>query len=317
MEARPRLLPPLQVRHGQRVQGSLRLKLVVGIATAGRREQVGLTLEQLAHQTRSPDLVIVCPASPADYDTGRNAALPFPIAVVEGPRGLAAQRNRIVAACGEADALVFFDDDFYAAPDYLYQAEALLVGHDEVVIARGEVLADGATGPGLTPAEALRALSLAPAAASPPRLVDTYGAYGCNMIVRMAPVLAHGLRFDENLPLYGWLEDIDFARSMAPYGRVVKSTLLRGVHLGVKRGRTSGVKLGYSQIANPLYMLRKGTLCRSYAFRQMGRNVARNLARALVPEPWVDRRGRLKGNLMALADLLRGRLDPRRILRLE
>ena len=79
------------------------------------------------------------------------------------------------------------------------------------------------------------------------------------MIVRTAPVLAHGLRFDDNLPLYGWLEDIDFARSIAPYGRVVKSMLLRGVHLGVKRGRTSGVKLGYSQIANPLYMLRKGT----------------------------------------------------------
>ena len=78
------------------------------------------------------------------------------------------------------------------------------------------------------------------------------------MIVRTAPVLAHGLRFDENLPLYGWLEDIDFARSIAPYGRVVKSMLLRGVHLGVKRGRTSGVKLGYSQIANPLYMLEKG-----------------------------------------------------------
>jgi len=35
------------------------------------------------------------------------------------------------------------------------------------------------------------------------------------------------------------------------------------------------------------------------------------------PEPWVDRRGRVRGNLMAFRDLLRGRLDPRRILEIE
>ena len=162
------LRPQRHARDGQRLQGSSRLKLVVGIATAGRREQVRLTLEQLAHQTRSPDLVIVCPASPGDYESGLNPALPFRVAVVEGPRGLAAQRNRILAACPDSDAVVFFDDDFYAVSDYLHQAEALLTSDDNIVIARGEVMADGATGPGLTPAEALRALSLAPAAASSP-----------------------------------------------------------------------------------------------------------------------------------------------------
>jgi len=35
--------------------------------------------------------------------------------------------------------------------------------------------------------------------------------------------------------------------------------------------------------------------------------------KSLRPEPWIDRPGRLRGNLIAIGDLLRGRLDPARI----
>ena len=38
---------------------------------------------------------------------------------------------------------------------------------------------------------------------------------------------------------------------------------------------------------------------------------------ALWPEPWVDRRGRLRGNLVAAIDGLCGRLDPRRVVQLD
>jgi hypothetical protein len=34
------------------------------------------------------------------------------------------------------------------------------------------------------------------------------------------------------------------------------------------------------------------------------------------PEPWADRFGRFRGNLLALADWARGRLSPGRILEL-
>jgi hypothetical protein len=34
------------------------------------------------------------------------------------------------------------------------------------------------------------------------------------------------------------------------------------------------------------------------------------------PEPFVDRRGRLRGNLLAVLDLVRGRTTPERILEL-
>ena len=69
-----------------------------------------------------------------------------------------------------------------------------------------------------------------------------------------------GVRFDENLPLYGWAEDVDFCRQLATYGRIVENARTTGVHLGSNSGRTSGVCFGYSQIANPLYLWRKGTL---------------------------------------------------------
>ena len=126
-----------------------------------------------------------------------------------------------------------------------------------------------------------------------------------------------GLRFDENLPLYSWLEDVDFCRALTPHGVIVRCTALRGVHLGTKRGRTSGLRFGYSQIANPIYLARKGTLAWWRAARQIARNVVANVARAPRPEPWVDRRGRLRGNVLAATDLIARRLDPSRIITLE
>jgi hypothetical protein len=62
--------------------------------------------------------------------------------------------------------------------------------------------------------------------------------------------------------------------------------------------------------------MRKGTASPRFALNLAARNMLANLVKALRPEPWVDRRGRLRGNFLALADVLRGRIDPRRILEL-
>jgi glycosyltransferase involved in cell wall biosynthesis len=293
------------------------MNIVVGIATAGRREQLWRTFGELARQRRAPARVVVCPAALDDYDPACGALLACPVHVVHGPRGLTAQRNLILAASSDADVLVFFDDDYYPEPDYIEEVMRLFVARPEVVVATNRPLLDGAVGPGLTHDEAVQALQRAASVQPEAALLPTYGGYGCNMALRMAPVLHHGVRFDENLPLYGWLEDIDFSRRLAAHGRIVKYTALRGVHLGTKRGRTSGLKLGYSQIANPVYMLRKGSLSFGYALKHLLRNVAKNAARALWPEPWVDRRGRLKGNCLAMLDLARGRIAPGRIHHLK
>ncbi len=294
------------------------LTIAVGIATVGRRKVLAEMTDFLANQTRRPDHLIICPVVPGDVDREALDRFPAQTLVVNGPVGLPAQRNRILSATTAADIIVFFDDDFFADPGYLANLEAIFLANPDVVAATGTLQADGAKGPGLSVEQGLeivRAGSGSVAADAP--FVDFYGAYGCNMCFRLEPIRRHGLLFDENLPLYGWQEDIDFALRLAPYGRVIKSSALRGVHLGIKVGRTSGVRFGYSQIANPVYLIRKGTMSWKHARMLMWRNLAANLVRSFYPEPWVDRKGRLKGNVLALIDMALGRISPRRILQLD
>ena len=98
---------------------------------------------------------------------------------------------------------------------------------------------------------------------------------------------------------------------------MVKLRGARGVHLGIKQGRTSGHQLGYSQVANPIYLFQKGSYTLGRAAGSVGRNMAANLVHSMWrPEPWIDRRGRLFGNARAVGDIVRGRLAPERILEL-
>ena len=287
--------------------------LAVAIATAGRRDVLPHTLDSIAQQTRLPDHVIVCPAAPDDIDTTYLAGCPLDVRIVIGPRGLAAQRNALLRAMPDVDIILFVDDDFLLAPDYLDTMMALFAHHAGLVMVTGRVIADGKKGPGIEPA-AGRALILAHGPATSAALADVYNGYGCNMAFRWSALRGHALRFDENLPLYSWLEDVDFSRQAAPFGRLAQSEALIGVHLGTKKGRTPGVKFGYSQIANQVYLVRKGNVRARDALRKVGENFTANLVRSLWPEPHIDRRGRLRGNVFALGDALRRRLSPLRIL---
>jgi hypothetical protein len=294
-----------------------RLEIAVGIATAGRSEIVSCAIDLVARQYRKPDLLVVCPAAPGDVDTTSVAALPFATAVRIGKRGLTAQRNQILSAANDCDVIVFFDDDFFPRLDYLEQVERIFLENSNVVAITGRPIQDGINGPGLDAKFALELVLGHDAKRQEQIIAATYGTYGCNMAFRMDQIRRLNLSFDENLPLYGWQEDIDFSRQLANSGRIVDATLLRGVHLGTKSGRTSGVRFGYSQIANPVYLIRKGTMSRSFAWPLMWRNVLANLARSSQPEPWIDRRGRLRGNCLAFRDLLTGQISPQRILELS
>lgn len=288
----------------------------IGIATAGRREQLGRTLVQLARLSPLPERIILAPASSSDYDGSCPEELRDRLVVVEGPRGLCAQRNSILDKCGGSEVIIFLDDDFYPASGYVANVASLFAKNPEVVAATSHPSLDGATGPGVEHEQALDALkAIELESPAPERIHSTYGGYGCNMSLRMAPIREHNMRFDENLPLYGWLEDIDFTRRLSAHGAVVTSNRLKGVHLGTKRGRSPGRQLGYSQVANPIYLWRKGSVAASYAFSQLARNVAQNAWRAVRPEPWVDRRGRLVGNAIALGEVVFGKAHPQRALR--
>jgi GT2 family glycosyltransferase len=291
------------------------LKIAIAIATAGRADVLSDTLGVLAEQSRIPDELLICPARSDDLDASALDTYSGRFSVCHGALGLTAQRNLMLRST-DADVVVFFDDDFIPARDYVAEVELLFEAYPKMIMATGTVLADGITGPGLTHLEGLRIVegSRHDAVLSLPEPV--YNGYGCNMAVRMDPVRRHGIEFDERLPLYGWLEDVDFSRRLARYGGIVRSARLRGVHLGTKgSGRSPGRRLGYSQIANPIYLARKGTMSWERVARQICRNLVANSLRSLFPEPWTDRIGRLAGNGTAILDLLTGKLRPENALR--
>lgn len=284
------------------------MRIGVGIATTGRAPVLAEALAELRRQTRPPDRLVVCGAEPGDLEGVQG------VACLLAPRGATRQRNAILDALGDCDVVVFFDDDFFPAPGWLAAAEAALSADPGIVALTGTVLADGASGPGLSAGQG-RAL-LAADGGHGGEVVDVYNVYGCNMALRLDVIRAHGLRFDEALPLYGWQEDVDLSRALARHGRVVRIGRAQGVHLGTKLGRTSGVRFGYSQMVNPVHLARRGRCGWGRALGQMGRNLLANLLRGMRPEPWVDRRGRLRGNLIGLWELGRGRARPERILSL-
>ncbi|MEL6979565.1 MAG: glycosyltransferase [Pseudomonadota bacterium] len=187
-------------------QGPAQLRVAVGIATVGRPEIVVETIARLSNQTLPPARIVVC--SPTEKDVaGVAEAHPY-VEILIGPRGASVQRNAIIDALTDCDAVVFFDDDFVAAPGYLAAVEVVMRTDETVVMTTGRVLADGINGPGITLAEADEIV--AERAETTERFkgyAEIFGGYGCNMAVRLAPLREHQLRFDDKLPLYSWLED--------------------------------------------------------------------------------------------------------------
>lgn len=293
------------------------MKIAVAIATTGRPLSVAETLLRLLRQTRVPDHIVVVGAAESDFPSVADRQRDFADVVFAlSAKGSSKQRNRALDLLGANDDLVvFFDDDFVAARDFIESAERLFEDHPEIVAASGHVLADGYRSAGMTFAEADRLIAAdeqSRLAAARPQIKDQTGAYGCNMIARLDAM--PDIRFDENLPLYGWLEDLDFSARLRAKGRVVETSGCVGVHLGIKNGRSPGLQIGYSHIANPLYLARKGSIGWSRALTMAGKVLVANSVRSFAPEPFIDRRGRLIGNLRALGDLMTGRLHPMRVL---
>jgi glycosyltransferase involved in cell wall biosynthesis/GT2 family glycosyltransferase len=283
--------------------------IAVIVATLGRPDIVTATLKHLLEtQILKPAAVVVSCVVRAD--AGEAANLPA-VTVVTGTPGLAAQRNAALAALPTGiDVVVFFDDDFVADADWLAAAARTFRDDPQVVAFTGRVLADGIKGPGLSFNDAVRIVEASDRSADWSR-IEPFSPYGCNMAFRLSAI--GDLKFDERLVLYGWLEDRDFGAALAKRGgRLIKCASACGVHMGVKSGRVAGDRLGYSQVVNPIYMLRKGTMTIGQVAGQLFRNIASNIAGAVRPEPFIDRRGRLRGNFRGLADVLRGRPDPER-----
>ena len=285
-----------------------RLNVEVVYATRGRAKILSSTMRVLDHQTLAPQTVTVSCSSPSDIDGLEH----WPgIKVLMGDAGLPKQRNRALRGLSPvSEIVVFFDDDFLPHPMWIEEVERCFRENPDVSAVTGTVVADGIKGPGLSLEEAQVFLSSSRATPTG-QIWGSYSPYGCNMAFRRSAIV--GLEFDERLVLYGWLEDRDFGGGLARRGgRQIKIGAAVGVHLGIKAGRMPGRRLGYSQVVNPVYLRIKGTMTRSSLIKHLFKNVTSNIVGSIFPESYIDRRGRLIGNLIGARDLLLGRARPER-----
>ena len=291
------------------------MKLGLVVPSRGRPEIVRNLLLSLRLQSRIPDEVVLSVVDPADIPD--IASCELNVKLILGAAGLCAQRNRAIDYLIDITSIIcFMDDDFVPDDDYFANLEKLFSNDHSLAGATGDVIADGAKSTGYSFKEGVRIVAdyKQRLASRPVSLREQPRGYGCNMAFRAKSIGT--LRFDERLPLYGWQEDIDFCGALSATGRIVWTNLIWGVHLGTKVGKVSGVRLGYSQIINPIYIMSKGNMPLWYAARLALKNLLANAAKSFFSESYIDRRGRLKGNLIALSHLLRGRVDPEYILKL-
>jgi GT2 family glycosyltransferase len=289
------------------------VNVAVIVASVSRGEEIGQLLAQLARQTLQPAKIILSVERQEDLPP----LLGPLVEVIMGRKGLTAQRNRgLDAVHGSADVVVFYDDDFLPTPTALEGVTRLFAKYPAIAGATGLVLRDGVKQGGIPYDAAMAEVNARRRVAGAVYSVTPAdGLYGCNMAFRASAV--QDLRFDEKLPLYAWQEDADFAGQLLRKGRVVKTDAFAGVHRGVSKGRSPGLALGFSQMVNPAYLVRKGTMRPRKAARLMVRNLIANHVHALKPEPFIDRLGRVRGNWLGLWHILCGKFDPTAILSLR
>ncbi len=280
------------------------------IATRGRPKEVSNLLHTLGQQTVVPDIIVVSACDDSDVEDAVHATA---ARVLFGPPGLTAQRNRGLSLTrGKYDTVIFFDDDFIPSRFWIERVQAFLATQPDIVCLTGNVLLDGVVSGGIERSQGQSLVDKADACKKAPideyKVKDRQPPYGCNMAFR-AKNIEH-LTFDERLVLYGWLEDRDFSYRAGP--RMVWTDALWGVHLGTNSGRSPGLRLGYSQLVNPCYLFQKGTMSSLDAAQTVFRALAGNMFGSLLPLSQTDRRGRLKGNMIGIKDILLGRLAPER-----
>lgn len=296
------------------------MKVYVVVATKGRAKEVYTLLTMLAQQSHAIQEVIVVGHEGSDIagldqhpsTQAGNASLHL------SPKGSCHQRNRGLDVITERQAdkdwfVVFFDDDFRPHHDWIQQCADRFQNEPEIIGTTGYVLADGVhTVKGYTESEAVQYINgdLPPALAKNDE-VNPAALYGCNMAFR--GLFAAENRFDENLPMYGWQEDYDYSSRASKFGVLAYTYSATGVHLGASSGRTSGIRFGYSQVANPIYLVNKGTMPMSKLRTMMTRNIISNIVRTLTLSQKRDYKGRLYGNFLAFKDLLSSNCHPTRI----
>lgn len=293
------------------------VKTAIIIATKDRSEILAETVQSIRRQTR-PAHIYVSVSSLKHAPAGDDAA---GVTILVGPPGGSAQRNTAIRQVPlDVQYMAFFDDDMELHPSYLQNAINFLEKNSDVVAISGMLLADGDIS-----REAARALVERDTTwTTDPSLRDRgphHLLYACNAVVRSGPL--RQTLFDENLPLYSYGEDYELSLRLKKFGKVGRLSNAVGVHLQTQAARVSGKRYGYAMVANNWYFIRKGVchLAAPWSYvrfllvivlKRLCFNFRDALSGRLQRDPW----GQIRGNLLALVDIICGRSSPRRILEL-
>lgn len=292
--------------------------IVVVIVSMRRPVELGRWIDHIARQSVKPLEMIWAVTGDDDLPPEHRSDTPQPgLKIARCPVGLTKQRNcGLASITTNPSVIVFFDDDYVPTSTCLEDILQSFEAMPDVIGLTGMMLADGINSGGISYENAVALVQAHERKARPAARAATLdlwdGLYGCNMAYRAEAIA--GESFDENLPLYGWQEDVDFAVRVARGRKIGRTDGFAGVHQGVNNGRGSGKRLGYSQVVNSIYLFRKGSMKWRKALLMTSKNMIANHVRSLKPELWVDRRGRAIGNWIGVRDVLMGRIDPTRIL---
>ncbi len=114
------------------------------------------------------------------------------------------------------------------------------------------------------------------------------------------------------------MEDVDFGTRARRHGEVGYYYGSMAVHLRAPGSRISDRMLGFAEVMNPAYLARKGSVPRLHALWEFVlKRPCRNFVLILHPGQSRMRRQRFAGNLYALWHIVRGRLEPERMLDLR
>jgi len=286
-------------------------RIAVVIASSGRPDILRETLASLSRQSRPADEIILSVPAESDFPFPTE----LPVRRVFSPTGASIQRNRgIDALAGEPLFVAFVDDDMVFHADYLREMEQLFERTPHLALAMGHLLANG----NVTAGEAEQLVQTPPDQGANsgkyyPSSATWGSVYGCNICVRFSLLATE--RFDERLPLYSVMEDVDFGTRARRHGEVGYFFGSMAVHLRAPGGRVNHRMLGFAEVMNPIYLARKGTVPRGHAIWQfMLKRPLRNLLLTLHPRQGGKRRQQFAGNAYALWNIVRGRLDPERML---
>jgi len=276
-------------------------KYFVIIPSLRRAESLHETVLSVLRQYPLPERIILTVTSEADT-LPETRELPICDVIYSKP-GLTGQLNAAIDKLPEnIDMVTVLDDDVELSADYCSNAFCIFSEKQDVVLFDGNVLRDG----GISRQEARLILEQS---VEDRMFILRRGSYGCNMNVRRS--LFNHLRFDPALVGGALMHDLDFARRAEKFGAVGRAKACRVVHLAVQTSRPSGVRYGFSQIANPYYFYKKGLISiYELLFFHCGRYFLANVIKIFRPSH-VDRIGRIKGNLRAISLILTGRCNPK------